>query len=100
APEVFADLSAFVEPVPDALLINDLVADEQGRAYVGGTSRRVGDQLTPANIFLLEIGHEPRIVASNVIGPNGLGITPDRRRLIVAETPARRMSAFAIQPDG
>lgn len=98
--EVFADLSDFVEVVPDTLLINDLIADEQGRAYVGGTSRSVGDQRLPANIFLLEVGREPRVVASDVIGPNGMAITPDRRRLIVAETPARRLSAFAIQPDG
>jgi sugar lactone lactonase YvrE len=99
-PEVFADLRTFVEAVPDALLINDLIADEQDRAYVGGMSRRVGDQPMPAKIFLLEIGREPRVVANDAIGPNGMAIMPDRRRLIVAETPARRLSAYAIEPDG
>jgi sugar lactone lactonase YvrE len=99
-PELFADLGAFVEFIPDALVINDLIADEQGWAYVGGASKRMGDQALPANIFLVESGREPRIVANSAIGPNGMAITPDRRRLVVAETPARRLSAFAIQPDG
>jgi sugar lactone lactonase YvrE len=42
----------------------------------------------------------PSLVAAGLVTPNGLVVTPDGRTLIVAETYARRLSAFDIAGDG
>jgi sugar lactone lactonase YvrE len=39
-------------------------------------------------------------VADGLVFPNGAAITQDRRRLVVAETFAHRLSVFDIRPDG
>jgi sugar lactone lactonase YvrE len=41
-----------------------------------------------------------RTVADDVWFPNGMTITPDGTTLLLAETPACRISAFTIAPDG
>ena len=40
------------------------------------------------------------VVADNLDFPNGMAITPDRARLIVAESTGRRLTSFAIGADG
>lgn len=41
-----------------------------------------------------------QVVAGDLKGPNGTAVTADNRTLVVAEYRARRLTAFAIQPDG
>jgi sugar lactone lactonase YvrE len=43
---------------------------------------------------------EAREVADDIAFPNGMVVTPDNSTLIVAESFARRLSAFDIAPDG
>jgi len=89
---VHADLS---ELVPDGL--NDMVVDAHGRAYVGSFP-------PPAQpdgvIVLVEPDGSSRIVAHEVIFPNGSVITPDGAQLIVAESLGRRFSSFDLEDDG
>jgi len=81
---------------------NDLIIDRQGRAYAGnfGYDINAGAAPAAAELVLVEPGGLARIVARDVIFPNGMAITPDGDKLIVAETFASRISAFDIKADG
>jgi sugar lactone lactonase YvrE len=87
--ELLADLS---DLAPAAL--GDMVVDEHGRAYVGSQAR------TDGVIVRVDPGGEVNVVAEHLDFPNGMVITPDGATLIVAESTARRLSAFTISPDG
>lgn len=92
-----ADLSALA-----AYHCNDMVVDAKGRAYVGnfGFDLDAGEQPRPANIAAVEPDGSARVVADDMLFPNGTVITPDGSTLIVAETVAGRLTAFTIGPDG
>ncbi|MBP2453113.1 SMP-30/gluconolactonase/LRE family protein [Mycolicibacterium lutetiense] len=84
-----ADLS---DLVPAAL--GDMVVDEHGRAYVGSQAR------TDGVIVRIDPDDRVTVVAEQLDFPNGMVITPDGSTMIVAESTARRLSAFTIRPDG
>ena len=81
---------------------NDMVVDAAGRAYVGnfGYDRHGGE--TPRTTGLIRVDGDGRAtrVAEDLMFPNGMVITPDGKTMIVAETYAHRISAFAIGADG
>jgi len=81
---------------------NDLVVDARGRAYVGnfGSDISAGGPPTPTCLILVEPDGRTRIVADELVFPNGMVITADGRTLIVAETFASRLTAFDIADDG
>jgi sugar lactone lactonase YvrE len=80
--------------------INDMVVDDEGRAYVG--NRNPGS--TPDNPVdtLLLVRPDGRVeqVADGLSAPNGMVITPDGSTLVVAETLLGRLLAFDIGPSG
>jgi sugar lactone lactonase YvrE len=84
-----ADLS---DLVPAAF--GDMVVDEHGRAYVGSQAR------TDGVIVRIDPDDRVTVVAEQLDFPNGMVITPDGGTMIVAESTARRLSAFTIRPDG
>jgi sugar lactone lactonase YvrE len=89
---VHADLSRLVKD-----RCNDMVVDSRGNAYVG-TYPPVSD---PRGVLVLvEPDGSARIVAEDVVFPNGCVIADDGRRLIVAESLGRRFSEFDIAGDG
>jgi sugar lactone lactonase YvrE len=93
-----ADLSALA-----SYHCNDLVVDARGRAYVGHFGGDHGANLPPpplADLILVEPDGRARYAARELAFPNGAVITPDGATLIVAESFARRLSAFDIAPDG
>jgi len=81
---------------------NDMVVDDAGRAYVGnfGFDAFSGEAQEPTCLVAVEPDGRARAVADGLVFPNGAAITHDRRRLIVAETWGRRLTAFDIRPDG
>jgi sugar lactone lactonase YvrE len=97
APVVHADLS---EHAP--FHCNDMVVDAQGRAYVGqfGFDYENGAPPQPTVLMLAEPDGNVRVVADELMFPNGTVITPDGRTLIVAESFAARLTAFDIAGDG
>lgn len=82
--------------------LNDMVVDAQGRAYVGnfGFDYNAGGEFKPANLVMVQPGGAVRVVAHDLLFPNGTVITPDGKTLIVAETFGRRLTAFDILEDG
>ena len=81
---------------------NDMVVDRQGRAYVGnfGFDLHAGAKQVPAELICVEPDGAARVVADDIMFPNGTVITPDARTLIVAETFASCLTAFDIEPNG
>jgi len=93
-------------------LCNDMVVDGQGRAWVGNfgfdldeTVRRVGPEAMFANhpttnLVRVDPDGSVHLAADGMHFPNGSVVTPDGRKLIVAETMALRLTAFDIAADG
>ncbi len=81
---------------------NDMVVDQQGRAYIGnfGFDYAAQQTISPAEIVLVHPDGRARVVAEDVFFPNGCVITADGRTFIVAETFGNRLTAFDIEPDG
>ncbi len=94
-PEVVAELGAFA-----AGPANDMLVDAAGRAYIGncGTVDSTGAEAT--DLIMVRPDGRISIAAAGLIFPNGAVLTPDSRTLIIAETYAHRITAFAVAPDG
>jgi len=81
---------------------NDMVVDGQGRAYVGnfGFDLHSGAKPTAAVLCCVEPDGAVRVVAEDMMFPNGAVITPDGSTLIVAESFGARLTAFDIDERG
>jgi sugar lactone lactonase YvrE len=90
-----ADLGSF-----GSVVLNDMVVDHQGRAYVGDDAFHIGTPERPGRIILVTPDGGARVVAEGLRYPNGMVITPDGAKLMAAETVGRRLTAFDIAPDG
>ena len=93
-------------------LWNDMVVDREGRAFVGefgfdfnaemdarGIASVVADHPT-AKLACVQPDGSTSLADGDMHFPNGSVITPDGKTLIVAETLARRLTAFDIGADG
>jgi sugar lactone lactonase YvrE len=87
-------------------LLNDMVVDGWGRAYVGATGFNLmaGDEPRNGQILLFReaaaAADRVRIVSTDVMFPNGAAISPDGGRYWLSETAAQRVSVFDIAGDG
>ena len=81
---------------------NDMVVDAQGRAYVGNFGFDLHNRRKPkgAELICVEPDGTARIVADNLMFPNGSVITPDGKTLIVGETFGNALTAFTIDRHG
>ena len=95
--EDYADLSGLA-----SFHCNDMLVDSQGRAWVGnfGYDLHGGESVKNAEIILIPADGPTRIVAQDLIFPNGMAITSDGNTLIVAETFASAITAYDIDTDG
>ena len=82
--------------------LNDMVVDQNGRAYVGnfGFDLMGGGDPRTANLIRVDPDGSAQVVAEEMLFPNGSVITPDGRTLIVGETAGARYTAFTIEDDG
>jgi sugar lactone lactonase YvrE len=81
---------------------NDMVVDGEGRAYVGhfGFDLFNHAEPGPSTLVLVTPEGKVRVVAEDLMFPNGAVVTPDGRTLIVAESFGSRLTAFTIAADG
>ncbi|MGH3354125.1 MAG: SMP-30/gluconolactonase/LRE family protein [Nocardioides sp.] len=81
--------------------LNDMVVDEQGRAYVGNFGFDIMAGADVASTVLLRVDTDGTVteVADDMWFPNGSVITPEGT-LLVDETCGNRISAFDIAEDG
>jgi sugar lactone lactonase YvrE len=94
---VHADLAPFA-----AFHANDMVVDARGNAYVGnfGFDWESGEAPRPTRLVRVAPDGSTRPVGEELLFPNGCVTTPDGGTLIVAETFARRLTAFRIDAHG
>jgi sugar lactone lactonase YvrE len=86
---------------------SEITVDGRGNIYVNSINfdfADFGDILesgtSPGKIALVTPDGEAREVADDLAFPNGMVVTPDNTTLIVAESFARRLTAFDIVADG
>jgi sugar lactone lactonase YvrE len=86
---------------------SEMTVDGRGNVYVNAINFDFADFMdvlgageAPGKIALVTSDGEAREVASGLAFPNGMIVTPDNATLIVAESFARRLSAFDIAADG
>lgn len=81
---------------------NEIVVDGRGNAYVNGGDFdfETGEGAESGVVVLVRPDGSIRQVADNIAFGNGMAVTPDNSTLIVAESWARRLSAFDIAADG
>ncbi|MGB0093702.1 MAG: SMP-30/gluconolactonase/LRE family protein [Solirubrobacteraceae bacterium] len=81
---------------------NELVVDRRGHAYVngGGFDLMAGEPFAPGVVALVAPDGTARQAADDLAFPNGMLIMPDEETLIVAESYAKRLTAFNIAEDG
>jgi sugar lactone lactonase YvrE len=81
---------------------NDMVMDELGRTYIGnfGFDLALSEPPRPAELVLVTPEGRAKVVADDLVFPNGAVITPDGKTLVVAETFAERLTSFDIESDG
>ncbi len=70
---------------------NEIVVDGRGNVYVNGG---------PGVIALVTPDGSIRQVADGIAFPNGMAVTPDNGTLIIAESHAKKLTAFDIAADG
>jgi sugar lactone lactonase YvrE len=82
--------------------LNDMVVDSQGRAWVGnfGFDLMAGKPMTSTNLIRVDPNGQATEVADGLRFPNGMVVTPDGKRLIVAETFGQQLTAYNIGADG
>jgi sugar lactone lactonase YvrE len=92
---VYADLAP-ITPTP----WNEIATDTRGNAYVNGIGFDYGRAPEAAgSIALIRPDGEIELVATGLAFPNGMIISPDGATLVVAESNAGRLAAFAIDED-
>lgn len=101
---VYADLSHLENRGTRFHEVADMVVDGLGRLFIdcimpGRDLDRPGEDFGDA-IAVVEPNGECRVATDGVYSPNGLAITPDGRRLIVAEPLLARLAAYTIAGDG
>jgi sugar lactone lactonase YvrE len=82
---------------------NDMVVDEQGRAYVGNFGFEIfAEPITPRTTTLVRVDPDGTAVvaADDLQFPNGMVITADGRTLVVGESMGARLTAFDVADDG
>jgi sugar lactone lactonase YvrE len=81
---------------------NEIVVDGRGNAYIngGGFDLLAGEKFAPGIVALLTPDGSARQVADGIAFPNGMAVAPDNSTLIVAESYAKRLTAFDIASDG
>lgn len=81
---------------------NDMVVDAHGRAYVGNFGFDLHNRApqAPAELVCVAPDGQARVVAQDLMFPNGTVITPDGKTLIVGESWGRCLTAFDIDAQG
>jgi len=80
---------------------NEIVVDGRGNAYIGNIGFDFsGGEFAPGTVALLTPDRPARRVADGVAFPNGMAVTPDNSKLILAESYANRLTAFDLAEDG
>ena len=80
---------------------NDIVVDGRSNAYVNNIGFAFPEgEFAPGIVALVTPDGSARQVADGLAFPNGMVVTPDNAKLIVAESYGQKLTAFDIAADG
>lgn len=80
--------------------VNDVALDRQGNIYFSDSGQITTENTTGA-IYRYDINTKQiTLLAKELTLPNGLGITPDQKHLVVAETQTNRLLIFDLSTTG
>jgi sugar lactone lactonase YvrE len=88
--------------IPGATGFNDLTTDKTGRVYVGSLAFRVfgGDAAQPGHLHVIELDGRSRVISDGVLLTNGLGFSPDGRRLYHSDSRSNHVRVYDVKQDG
>ena len=95
---LYADLSGIAKGT-----IDDMIVDGLGRAYVGDLGFDLPpppDRGAPGRIILVMPDGAMRVVAEGLRFPNGIAVSADHRRLVVAEMDGGCLANYEIESGG
>lgn len=84
-------------------VLNDMIVDRHGRAWVGDTGFDLlrGETPRPGALLSWQPGESVATVAATEVEfPNGMAVSPDGATLYIAETFGRRITAFDMASGG
>ena len=86
----------------EATGFNDLTTDSQGRVYVGSLAYKVfaGDPPKPGNLYRIDVDGSVHQVSDGIQLTNGLGFSPDGRRLYHSDARGDVIRVYEVQADG
>jgi sugar lactone lactonase YvrE len=86
---------------PGIVGFNDLTIDAAGRIYVGSLAFRVfaGDPPKPGHLHVIDLDGSTRVVADGILLTNGLGFSPDGRRLYHSDAHADLVRVYDVDAD-
>ncbi|MDB5483162.1 MAG: Gluconolactonase [Caulobacteraceae bacterium] len=87
---------------PGAIGFNDLTTDAAGRIWVGSLAFRVfgGEEPKPGSLHVIGLDGSMRTVAGGVMLTNGLGFSPDGRRLYHSDTRSQMVRVYDVDANG
>jgi len=91
-----------LDAIPGATGFNDLTTDNAGRIYVGSLAFKVfgGEPPKPGHLHVIDVDGSMRTVSDGVLLTNGLGFSPDGKRLYHSDARAGIVRVYDVAADG
>ena len=91
-----------IADIPGATGFNDLTTDRAGRVYVGSLAFRVfdGGAPTPGLLHMIDLDGSVRKISDGILLTNGLGFSPDGKRLYHSDSRANHVRVYDVNSDG
>ena len=88
--------------IPGATGFNDLTTDVAGRIYVGSLAYKVfgGEAPRPGFLHVIDLDGGMRTVSEGILLTNGLGFSPDGKRLYHSDARAGIVRVYDVKSDG
>ena len=88
--------------IPGATGFNDLTTDAAGRIYVGSLAFKVfgGEPPKPGHLHVIDLDGSMRTLSDGVLLTNGLGFSPDGRKLYHCDARGPYVRVYDARPDG
>ncbi len=91
-----------LDAIPGATGFNDLTTDSAGRIYVGSLAFKVfgGEEPKPGHLHVIDLDGTMRTLSDGVMLTNGLGFSPDGRRLYHNDARAGIVRVYDVNAGG
>ncbi len=91
-----------LDAIPGATGFNDLTTDQAGRIYAGSLAFKVfgGERPKPGFLHVIDLDGTMRTLSDGILLTNGLGFSPDGKRLYHSDARAGIVRVYDVAPDG